>query len=59
MRRACPNIVFSADDINAEFNRLHGLGVRFTQEPTKMEGGGPIVAVFDDTCGNLIQLVQA
>ena len=54
-----PYIVFSADDIQAEFNRLRGLGVRFTQEPTKMEDSGPSVAVFDDTCGNLIQLVQA
>jgi hypothetical protein len=34
-----------------------GLGVRFTQPPTPM---GPVVtAVFDDTCGNLIQLAQA
>ncbi len=42
--------------MQAEFERLRGLGVRFTQEPTAM---GPVVtAVLDDTCGNLIQLTS-
>jgi hypothetical protein len=36
--------------------RLRGLGVRFTQEPLEM--GPAITAVFDDTCGNLIQIMQ-
>jgi hypothetical protein len=36
---------------------MKGLGVVFTMEPTQM---GPVtIAVFDDTCGNLIQLAQA
>ena len=40
--------------MTAEYERLRGLGVRFTQEPTDM---GPVwTAVFDDTCGNLIQI---
>ena len=39
---------------SAEFQRLRGLGVRFTQEPLEM--GGVTTAVFDDTCGNLIQI---
>ena len=39
-----------------EFDRLRGLGVRFTQEPVAM---GPVTAaVFDDTCGNLIQIAH-
>ena len=43
--------------MNAEFERLRGLGVRFTQEPLEM---GPVTtAVFDDTCGNLIQIAKA
>ena len=47
---------FAVDDINAEFDRLRTLGVRFTQEPVEM---GPVMtAVFDDTCGNLIQIAQ-
>jgi catechol 2,3-dioxygenase-like lactoylglutathione lyase family enzyme len=45
---------FAVDDVHAEFDRLKGLGVVFTQEPTAM---GPVTtAVFDDTCGNLIQI---
>src|SRR5215204_5422136 len=47
---------FGVDDVNAEFRRLQALGVRFTQEPLEM---GPVTtAVFDDTCGNLIQIAQ-
>ncbi|MGX6607180.1 VOC family protein [Micromonosporaceae bacterium Da 78-11] len=51
-----PYTSFAVDDARAEFERLSGLGVRFTQEPTQM---GPVTtAVLDDTCGNLIQIVQ-
>jgi catechol 2,3-dioxygenase-like lactoylglutathione lyase family enzyme len=51
-----PYTSFAVDDIQAEFERLGGLGVRFTQQP--MEAGPVTTAVFDDTCGNLIQIVQ-
>ena len=52
-----PFTAFAVDDVRAEFERLRGLGVRFTQEPTEM---GPVTtAVLDDTCGNLIQIQQA
>ena len=51
-----PFTSFGVDDVQAEYERLRGLGVRFTQEPTEM---GPVTtAVFDDTCGNLIQIAQ-
>lgn len=51
-----PFTSFAVDDVHAEFERLRGLGVRFTQEPVDM---GPVTtAVFDDTCGNLIQIAQ-
>lgn len=43
-------------DIQKEYNRLKEKGVTFTMEPTKM--GEVTIAVFDDTCGNLIQIVQ-
>lgn len=44
------------DGVHAEHERLLALGVRFTQPPT---AAGPYVtAVFDDTCGNLIQIIQ-
>ncbi len=50
-----PSVQFTVDDVHAEHDRLAGLGVRFTQEPADM---GPVTtAVFDDTCGNLIQIV--
>jgi catechol 2,3-dioxygenase-like lactoylglutathione lyase family enzyme len=51
-----PFTSFAVDDVQAEFDRLGSKGVRFTQEPTEM--GGVTTAVFDDTCGNLIQIVQ-
>jgi catechol 2,3-dioxygenase-like lactoylglutathione lyase family enzyme len=52
-----PFTSFAVDDVGAEYERLRGLGVRFTQEPTDM---GPVTtAVFDDTCGNLIQIARA
>lgn len=47
---------FFVEDIQVEFERMKALGVRFTMEPTSM--GPTTVAMFDDTCGNLIQLVQ-
>ena len=51
-----PFTSFAVADAHAEFERLRALGVRFTLEPTDM---GPVtVAVFDDTCGNLIQIVS-
>jgi catechol 2,3-dioxygenase-like lactoylglutathione lyase family enzyme len=51
-----PATSFGVDDVRSEYARLVDLGVRFTQEPTAM---GPVTtAVFDDTCGNLIQIAQ-
>ncbi len=51
-----PMTSFAVDDAQAEFERLSRLGVRFTQEPIEM--GGATMAVFDDTCGNLIQIAS-
>ncbi len=51
-----PATAFISKDIAAEYQRLQKLGVRFRGEPVSM---GPITAVlFEDTCGNLINLVQ-
>ena len=50
-----PFTAFAVDDVEAEYERLTGLGVTFTQPPAAM---GPVTtAVLDDTCGNLIQIV--
>jgi catechol 2,3-dioxygenase-like lactoylglutathione lyase family enzyme len=51
-----PYTSFGVDDVKADFERLSGRGVRFTQPPTDM--GAVTTAVFDDTCGNLIQIAQ-
>jgi catechol 2,3-dioxygenase-like lactoylglutathione lyase family enzyme len=52
-----PFTSFAVEDVRAEFERLSQLGVTFTQEPAEM---GPVTtAVFDDTCGNLIQIAAA
>ena len=49
-----PYTSFTVDDVSVEHDRLVALGVHFTQPPTEM---GPVTtAVFDDTCGNLIQI---
>ena len=51
-----PYASFAVDDAHAEHARLSALGVTFTRPPTAM---GPVTtAVFDDTCGNLIQIAQ-
>jgi catechol 2,3-dioxygenase-like lactoylglutathione lyase family enzyme len=51
-----PFTSFGVKDVNAEYQRLVAAGVRFTQPPVEM---GPVIsAVFDDTCGNLMQIAQ-
>lgn len=51
-----PLTAFNVDDIQPEYERLKNLGVQFKTPPTQM---GPVtLAVFEDTCGNLIQIVQ-
>lgn len=51
-----PATMFGVADIHIEYNRLLENGVKFTMKPTKM--GEFTIAVFDDTCGNLIQMIQ-
>lgn len=51
-----PLTAFAVDDIQKEYERLKALGVVFRTEPTQM--GPTTIAVFDDTCGNLIQIYQ-
>lgn len=51
-----PVIIFSTDNIQAEYERLKALGVVFRKAPVKTDYG--IETIFEDTCGNLIQLMQ-
>jgi predicted enzyme related to lactoylglutathione lyase len=55
-KQGIPAAMFFVDDIQKEYQRLKGIGVRFTMGPTKTPGS--TIAVFDDTSGNLIQLTQ-
>ena len=52
-----PCIIFGVEDIKAEYERMKNLGVVFRKEPVKTDHGTQ--ALFEDTCGNLIQLYQA
>lgn len=51
-----PFTAFTVDDVASEYERLKKLGVEFRTEPTTIPGA--IYAVFDDTCGNFIQIYQ-
>jgi catechol 2,3-dioxygenase-like lactoylglutathione lyase family enzyme len=51
-----PLTAFAVDDIQTEYARLKKLGVEFSMEPTNM--GPTTAAIFEDTCGNLIQIYQ-
>ena len=55
-QQGIPLTAFAVDDINHDYERLQQRGVEFTMEPTTM--GATTIAVFNDTCGNLIQLYQ-
>ena len=51
-----PAASFKVENLNTEYERLSALGVKFTQEP--MEFGNVKMATLDDTCGNLIQILE-
>ncbi|QQS32192.1 MAG: VOC family protein [Acidobacteriota bacterium] len=51
-----PYTQFDSSDVQADFERLRELGVEFSVEPTVM--GTVKIAVFDDTCGNNMQIVE-
>ena len=56
-KQGIPITAFEVDDLRAEHERLKGLGVMFTMQPTDH---GPVkIAIFSDTCGNLVQLYQS
>ena len=56
MADGIPFTAFSVHDIEAEVTKLEAAGVDFTLQPTK--AGAVTIAIFNDTCGNLIQLIQ-
>jgi len=56
LKDGIPFTAFQVSDIHGEYERMQKLGVEFTMEPTNM--GMTTAAVFNDTCGNLIQIYQ-
>jgi catechol 2,3-dioxygenase-like lactoylglutathione lyase family enzyme len=56
LKDGIPFTAFEVNDIQKEYERMKKLGVEFTMEPTNM--GMTTVAIFNDTCGNLIQIYQ-
>ena len=56
LKQGIPATQFFVDDIQKEYERLKELGVGFTMQPTKVTGS--TIAAFNDTSGNLIQIVQ-
>ena len=51
-----PSTSFAVDDVGVEHERLVAKGVQFVQPPTDL--GTVITAIFDDSCGNLIQISE-
>jgi len=56
VRDGIPFTAFLVSNVQEEYERMKNLGVEFTMEPTDV--GMTSAAVFDDTCGNLIQIYQ-
>lgn len=56
MQDGIPYTAFQVEDLQSEYERLKGLGVQFTMEPTA--AGPTVMAILNDTCGNLIQIFQ-
>lgn len=55
-KKGMPWAQLDVENMDEEYKRLVAYGVSFTMEPTNI--GPAIIAVFDDTCGNLIQIIQ-
>jgi predicted enzyme related to lactoylglutathione lyase len=56
IKQQIPAAMFGVDDTEAEYKRLKAKGVQFIKEPANI--GPATIAIFDDTCGNLIQISQ-
>ncbi len=56
VKEGIPFTAFQVSDVQGEYERMQNLGVEFAMEPTNM--GMTTAAIFNDTCGNLIQIYQ-
>jgi len=55
-QRGQPAVMFYTDDVKGDYERIQGRGAEFTMPPTEVTGS--TIAMLNDTCGNLVQLVQ-
>lgn len=51
-----PAAMFHTDDVQADYERMHARGAEFTMPPTDVTAA--MIAVLNDTCGNLIQVTR-
>src|SRR5258706_5514382 len=51
-----PAVMFNSDDVKADYERIKARGAEFSMPPTDVPGS--TIAMLNDTCGNLVQLVQ-
>lgn len=56
--KGIPFTMLASDDVQAEYEKLKAKGVVFKMPPTQSLDGGPIIASFDDTCGNYIMMYE-
>ena len=50
--------MLASDSVQEEYEELKAKGVAFKMPPTQSPGGGPMIAIFDDTCGNYIMMYE-
>ncbi len=53
-----PFTMLASDNVAEEYERMKARGVAFRMPPQPSPGGGPVIAVFDDTCGNYIMMYE-
>ena len=51
-----PAAMFFTDDVKSDYDRIKARGAEFTMPPTDVTGS--TIAILNDTCGNLVQLIQ-
>lgn len=56
--KGIPLTMLASDSVQKEYGELKAKGVAFKMPPTQSPGGGPMIAIFDDTCGNYIMMYE-
>jgi predicted enzyme related to lactoylglutathione lyase len=56
LQQGRPAVMFYTDDVKGDYERIKARGAAFTMPPTEVTGS--TIAQLNDTCGNLIQIIQ-